>query len=44
MKYLTDDILLWAYDRIPWGVLIDRILKAVEGPIAKQILEETGRY
>lgn len=44
MKYLTDDMLLWAYDRIPWGEFIDRILKAIEGPIAKHILEETGRY
>ena len=48
MKYLTDDILLWAYDRISWGELVDRIRKAIEGPIAKDILDAnyrtTGRY
>lgn len=48
MKYLTDDILLWAYDRLSWGELIDRIREEIEGPIAKDILDTnyrtTGRY
>ena len=48
MKYLTDDILLWAYDRISWGELVDRIRKAIEGPIAKDMLDTNyrtaGRY
>ena len=44
MKYMTDDMLLWSYDRIPWVELIDRILKAIAGPIAKDILEGKGRY
>ena len=43
-KYLTDDMLLWAYDRITWGELIDKILQTVDGPIGKDIVEGTGRY
>ena len=44
MDQLTDDQLLWAFDRIPWGELIERILKTIEGPIGKDLIEGTGRY
>jgi len=44
MKYRTDDILLWTYDRIPWRELVDRIIESMEGPIGKAILEGSPLY
>lgn len=39
MKYRTDDLLLWAYDRIPWKEFMDRVIESIEGPMGKAILE-----
>ncbi len=39
MRYRTDDILLWAYDRISWGELLNRITRSAEGDLGKAIVE-----
>ncbi len=44
MKYRTDDMLLWVYDRIPWRELVDRIIESMEGPIGKAIVEGSPLY
>lgn len=44
MKYRTDDMLLWSYDRIPWRELVDRIIESIEGPIGKAIVEGSPIY
>ena len=44
MKYRTDDILLWTYDRIHWRELIDRIVESMDTPIGKAILEGSPKY
>lgn len=44
MRYLHDDMLLWAYDRIPWGEFIERTVMAIEGPTGKEILEGSADF
>jgi len=39
MRYATDDVLLWAYDRIHWSELLERITSLVDGNVGKAILE-----
>lgn len=44
MKYRTDDILLWTYDRIHWRELINRIIESIDSPIGKAVLEGSPQY
>ncbi len=39
MRYTTDDVLLWAYDRICWSELLERIMSLINGDLGKAILE-----
>jgi hypothetical protein len=39
MSYTTDDVLLWAYERIPWRELVDKIVELINGPVGKAIIE-----
>jgi len=40
MRYRTDDVLLWAYDRIPWRKFMVRVIESIEGPMGKTIVKD----
>jgi hypothetical protein len=44
MKYRTDDVFLWAYNRIPWSNLVARVIESIEGPMGKAIVEGSPLY
>lgn len=39
MRYRTDDLLLWAYDRITWRELVNKVIESIEGPLGKAVVE-----
>jgi hypothetical protein len=39
MHYTTDDVLLWAFERIHWSELVERIMSLVDGDLGKAILD-----
>ncbi|MCK4582545.1 hypothetical protein KAU18_04450 [Candidatus Bathyarchaeota archaeon] len=39
MKYRTDDAILWAYDRISWPELVEKVIESIEGPLGKALAE-----
>lgn len=40
MKYRTDDAILWAYDRISWTEFVESVIKSIEGPLGRALVEK----
>jgi len=43
MSFRTDQIILWAYDEIPWENLVKEVEKVVRGPLGQRISETKAK-
>ena len=39
MKHRTDDLLLWSFNRLSWGELIERIISSIDGPMGQLAIQ-----